>query len=216
MKTNGEYRQAQQHDAEDGAEQQLRPLGPLHPRLLEQRHPVGDGLDAREGAAPGRERLEHQQHAEGLGRDRKQGTARLRSVLGQGVEEPDRDNRQQPEDEDERREQERSGPLAQAPQVENCHQGQDPEADRDGLAMERRVGGGQGTDSRRDRHCHGEGVVDDQRRRRQLAGAAAKVVLGYGIGTTTSRVGVDDLPVGENQESEQDDDGNGDRQDGVK
>ena len=51
-------------------EQELGPLGPGHPGLLEQRDAVGDRLHPGQRAAPGRERLEHQQHAHRLQRVR--------------------------------------------------------------------------------------------------------------------------------------------------
>jgi hypothetical protein len=53
----GQHRHAEQHHAEDAAEQQLGMLGPDLTGLLEQRHPVGDRLHAGQRAAPGRERL---------------------------------------------------------------------------------------------------------------------------------------------------------------
>ena len=89
----GQHGQAEQHDAEDHAEQQLGALGPDHPGLLEQRDAVGDRLHAGERAATGREGLEHQQHADRLEPvGGQEGVTGLGRVERQRVDQPDGDD----------------------------------------------------------------------------------------------------------------------------
>ena len=51
VEAGDQHRQADQHQAEDGAERDLRVLGALGARDPEGGDGVGDGLDARQGAA---------------------------------------------------------------------------------------------------------------------------------------------------------------------
>ena len=83
----GQDGEAEQHGAEDEAEQDFGPLGPHGPRLPEQGHPVGDRLHAGQRAAPGGEGLEDQEERHRLEPGRGQsGTCRAatRSARGGG------------------------------------------------------------------------------------------------------------------------------------
>jgi len=59
----GQRGHAQQHRAQDHAEQQFGSFGPADPGRLEQRNPVGNRLDPGQCAAACGERLQQQQQA---------------------------------------------------------------------------------------------------------------------------------------------------------
>ena len=163
-----EHRQAEQHGAEDDAEQHLGPLGPHGPWLAEQRHAVGDRLDAGERAAPGREGLQDEQDGDRLESARGQlRRAELLLVQAEGMDEADGDDGEQAEDEDQRGQQEGTGRLAQAAQVEHRDDEEDAEAERDGGTGKRGEGGGERGHTGRDGDGDGQRVVDHERRRRR-------------------------------------------------
>ena len=67
-------------------------------------------------------------------------------------------------------------------------------------------------DPGRHRHRHGEDVVGEQRDARHLGGQQTEVVLGDDVRATGRRVGLDRLPVGQDQEEEHDHQRDRDRQ----
>ena len=93
------------------------------------------------------------------------GRAELRLVEPERVDEADGDDGQQADDEEQGRQQEGPSRLAEAAQVEHHDEEEDPEAERDGGAVQAREGGLQGGDAGRDGDGDGQRVVDDQRRR---------------------------------------------------
>ena len=134
----------------------------------------------------------------------------------QGMDQPDGNDGQEPDDEHEGGDEEGACPLAQPAEIERGDDQQDPQAHRDHVGSGGREGRGQLTDAGGDRDGDGQGVVDDQRRPGQLAGLMPEVVAGHRVGAAPVRIGVDDLPVGDHQDDQQDDDGDGDGQDEVK
>ncbi len=73
------------------------------------------------------------------------------------------------------RQQKRPRRVTEAAQVEHGEQRHRPHAQRHGGAGQAREGRGQLTHAGRDRHGHGERVVDDERRGRHVAGVGAQV-----------------------------------------
>ena len=65
--------------------------------------------------------------------------------------------------------------------------------------------------ARRHRHGHGEDVADEQRRAGHLGGDDAEVVAGDEVGAAGRRVRLDRLPVGQDQQAEHHQQGDGDR-----
>ncbi len=170
-----------------------------------------------ERAAPRREGLEDQQERHSLEPGGGYlGRPELRLADAQGVDQPDHDDGEQPHDEHHGRQQEGPGGLAQAAQVEHGDEGEDGQAQRHGgpaearvRGLERRHPGGDGDGDR-------ERVVDHQGGRGEQAHVGAEVGPGHRIGPATHGVGVDHLPVGEDQDGEQGDDGDGDGQHQVQ
>ena len=129
----GQNGESEQHGAEDDAEQQLGRLGAPRPRFAEQRDSVGDGLDAGQRAASGRESLEDEQERDRLEPGGRQlGGSRQGLPETERVNEADGDDGQQSDDEHHRRQQEGPGGLAEAAEVEDRDDEQDAEAQRHG------------------------------------------------------------------------------------
>ena len=132
------------------------------------------------------------------------------------MDQADGDDGQQPDDEHEGGYQEGAGALAQAPEVEGGDDEQDPQAYLDRVRRGRRKGGCERTHARGDGDRHCQGVVHDQRGTGQLAHLRPEVVAGHGVGTTAVGVGIDDLAVGDHEDDQKGDDGDGDGQDEVQ
>jgi hypothetical protein len=122
------------------------------------------------------------------------------------VDQADRDDGEEADDEDHRREQERSSCLAEAPQVEQRDDGQDREAYRHSGRRKRWECGRQRPDAGRDRHRDGQCVIDDQRCPSDEAHARSEVGARHRIGAAASGIGVDHLSIGEHEDGEQRDD----------
>ena len=132
------------------------------------------------------------------------------------MDEADGDDGQQPDDEDHRGQQEGARRLAQAAQVEQHDEEKDPQAQRNGGAVQRREGRLEPGDTGGDGDGDGERVVDDERRRGDEARVGAEVRPGDGVGAAAHRIGVDDLAVREDQDRQEGDDGDRDGEDEVQ
>jgi hypothetical protein len=116
------------------------------------------------------------------------------------------------DDEDDGRRDQQPGRVGRAHQVGPGDQGQDDQADDDPLGVQRRVRGDQGLDPGGHADGRVQHVVDDQGPGRHQAGRGAEVGLGHRVGAAAAREGLDDLPVGDDQHGQQEDDRAGDRQ----
>ncbi len=141
---------------------------------------------------------------------------RLRLAQAQGVNEPDGNDGQEPDDEDEGGDEKGPCPFAQPTEIERGDEEEDAQAHRDHVGR----GGGKSrrqlADAGGDGYGDGEGVVHDEGGSGQLAGLTPEIVAGDGVGTTPVRIGVDDLAVGDHQDDQQQDDGDGDGQDEME
>ena len=214
----GQHGQAEQHGPEDHPEQQLGPLGPDHPGLLEERHPVGDGLHPGEGAAARGEGLQHEQDADRLqpvGGQQGAAGQRLRAAPSGWIR-PTTMMASSPTMNTivGRRKARAVSPRPR--RLRTVMTARMPRQSGTVAADEAREGRGQRPHAGGDRHGDGERVVDDQRGPGHQAGARPEVGPGHGVGPAAARVGVDDLAVGEDEDGQQDDDGHGDRQDQVQ
>ena len=201
MELVGEEGQAEQHHSQDGAEQQLGPLGPDHAGFTEERDAVGDGFDTGQCAAAGRERLEDQQHADRLhcvGGD--QGFPRLGGSQAERVDHADGNDREQPHDEDHGGQQKDPSTLAEAAEIEHGDDQEDAQAHRNRVAGSGGKGRGELSHPGGDGDSHRQCVVDDQRGSGELAGAGTEVVPADRVGPATVGVGIDDLAVGDHEE----------------
>jgi hypothetical protein len=132
------------------------------------------------------------------------------------VKQADGDDGQQAEDEKHGWKEKRPGRFSKSAQIHEGNEGEESEAERNGGRSQAWKSRRQCADSGCDGDGNGECVVDDQRCAGDKAGPGAKVGTGYRIRATPSRIGIDDLSVGEDQDRQQDNDGYGDRQDNVK
>jgi hypothetical protein len=204
---------AQQHRAQDHAEQQFGSFGPADPRRLEQRYPVGNRLDPGQCAAACGERLQQQQQAQRLHRAcGQQRAAQWRGVQRQRVDQADGEDGEQPDDENHSGQQKRPRRITKTAQVDQGDHGENSQADRHRRRAEAREGRGQRRRPSRDGDRDGERVVHDKRRRGDQADPWPEVVQRYRVRAAAARVGVDDLPVGKHQDRKQHDDRDRDRQ----
>ena len=104
--------------------------------------------------------------------------------------------------------------LADAAHVYEGKQEQDAEADGESVFLQ---GAGVDGDERphagRDADCRGEHIVDHERRCGEQAGIGAEVLRRNGVGAASLGICIDRLPVGKEDDDEQDDDGERDRDD---
>ena len=183
-----QHGQPEQHQAQDHAEQELGALGSGDPRFFEERDPVCDRLHAGEGAAAGRERLQDEEHAQGLHRVRGDyRPAGLTGAQAERVDQTDGDDGQQPDDEHERGDEEGTGALTEATEIERRHDHEDGEADRDGVRSRRGEGGCELAHAGGNRDRHRQRVVDDERGAGQLADPGPEVVAGHGVRASAVR-----------------------------
>ncbi len=113
------------------------------------------------------------------------------------------------------REGEEEAGLPHAAQVHQGEKHEHQQADRHLVRLQRGHGRRQGQHARHDAHRHGEHVVNQQRRGGHEAGVRAQVLAGHDVGPAAVRVGVDGLPVGEDDDGQQGGDGHRDGDDQV-
>ena len=132
MPAVGQHRQAQQHHAEDHAEQHLGPLGPgLTRGSLNSGTPLAIASTPVSALHPAEKAFRTSSTLTASSGTRgQQRTAGQWGVQGQRVDQADDDDGQQADDEDHRGQQERPGRLPQAAQVEHGDNGEDAQADR--------------------------------------------------------------------------------------
>ena len=105
--------------AEDESEKELCALGPHGPWFPEQRNTVGDRLDSRQRTATGGKSLQDEQHCDRLEPGGGQlGRAQRLLAETQRMDETDGDDREEPDDEEQCRQEEGAGRLPEAPQVQ--------------------------------------------------------------------------------------------------
>ncbi len=192
---------ADQHDPQQRAQHHLCALRPAHPRLLERRNGVRDGLDPGQRGASVGEGPQQEQRPDGLE------ALRLGDVLdGRGRLAPDQpgdDDQAEGGDVDDRGPDEGPGARADAPQVDQGDQQDHGQAQPGRVRQELGEGGGQRGDPGGHRDGHVEDVVDDQAGARHQARPASEVGLGDAVRAAALGEAGDHLPVREGEDGEQ-------------
>ncbi len=183
--------------------------------LPEGRHPVGDGLHAREGRAAGRIGL----HEHPDGEPARQGRRHHRVVFSRGhaarevAPEAEPDDREHRDHEPVGRNGEHRPALLHPAQVHQRDEGHHGQGESHPVGIRPGKSAGDGRDAGGHAHCHRQHVVHQQGGARHLGRQLAQVLLGHDVGAAAAGVGEDGLPVadGEDRQQQHDPDRHGPR-----
>ena len=181
-------------------------------------HAVGDGLDTGEGDGTRREALQQKEEPEAPAGDGR--GDRLVGVEGDGLDVPEEraeqpvpDQQGDADDVDVGGHGEDAARLLHAPQVGHRDDSDEDEAQQhplmdEALELRQRDNGGH---AGRDRHGHGEDVVDQKRCTGDQRRVFAQVLPADDVGAAATGIGVDRLPVGRDHDRQEDGDHDRDR-----
>ncbi len=210
-------RVGEKRDAEKHHDRQRRHRDERRGRVLrfgrtEGRDAVGNGLHPGHRRTPVGERGQKQQPGERL-RPRFMFGCKFRGHdrSDQVPVKTDRDQQQDRNDKEVCRHRENPARLANAAQVADREQRQKQQAQLDPVRRETRHRRGDGKHAGRNADRHGEGVVDEQRRRGHESGGDADIFLGDAIGAAAGRIRVNGLPIGKRDHRQQGGDDDADR-----
>jgi len=174
---------------------------------LEDRDTIGERLHSGERGAAIGEGTQDEKGRERDGGGRQGGVAGRRRTTAES-EPPDADGNQGQDAGHEKISGHGEDPpgLADSAQIAESEQQDEPQ--RQGYAVRLPDGksGGNRRDARRHTHRHGENVIGQQGRRGHQRDSGSDVVLGYAIGTTSIRIGIDRLAIGKADDQHQDGD----------
>ncbi len=218
----GQERDAEEHDGQAGAHVDERLAGVLPSGLAEGADAVGDGLDPGDSRPTGGERLGEEEgtgpHVEpGVGG----GVAEVQGALGIVVEgrqvatevadEPVAQQHAHVDHEEVGGDGEQLSRLAYAAQVPVHHEDDEHEGDGHPVGGQPLEHGDEGGGAGGHRHGDGEEVADQQGGSRHLGGHDAEGVPRDQVGATGGWIGLDRLPVGEDEQPEHEHQGGGQR-----
>ena len=185
-------------------------------RRLKRGHTVRDGLDAGQRRAAAAEGRQDEQDADRLSRgfDFARGDHRsLRhETLRCGADQTERDHADDADQEEVGRHGEDAARFPNPAQVEQRHQDDESQTERDPMVAELRHRRGQRGHAGGDADRHGDDVAEQERGAGGQGRQLPKVVLGHDVGAAARRVRLDRLPVGDADDQEQGDDAHPDWQ----
>ena len=210
MRQKRDARQEQDQNRDDGAE---RPLRENRPGFAKQGNAVRDRLHARHRRAAVRECPQQNPearrlggHADGGGRDDR----RWVPVAGDAPRKTQDHDVAQRHHEQVSREHERGSGFTNAAQIDQCHDGQDGQAQGQRVGQQRGNGRDQGAHAGRNADGNVQNVVERQRRPRQQRESRAQILFRHRVGAAPAGVSGDGLPI-RHEDHQQNRDDHGDQ-----
>src|SRR5208283_431650 len=127
-----------------------------------------------------------------------------------GLYQPDRDQAQQAGYEEIGRQEKNTSTLLHSTQVDQSDQRQYAQTNVERVALQRRHGRDESTNTGRNPYRCGEDIINHERTGRQQSCPVAEIFTGYGVRPSPLRVGDNGLAIGEIHDSEKEDDADGD------